>query len=68
MWGKFSLINKSLVWYRYPASSLEEGTFDVSEFLSFVLFDDTSAVSVEEGNQEVDRILGLSYRRIQVGC
>ena len=46
-WEKKS-INRSLVWH--SASSLAEGMFDVSEFLSFVLFDDTSAISVKEGD------------------
>ena len=58
-------INQSFVWY--PASSLEEGTFDVSEFLSLVLFDDPSAIGVEEGDQEVNGFLGLRNCRIQVG-
>jgi hypothetical protein len=29
---------------------LEEGTFDISEFLPFVLFDDPSAIAVDEGD------------------
>ena len=52
---------------RYPASSLEEGTFDVSEFRSLVVFDNPSAISVKEGNQDVDGFLGLDNRRMHVG-
>jgi len=63
---KIVLFNQSLEWY--PASSLEEGRFDVSEFLSLILLDDPSAVSVEEGDQDIDRFLGLGHRRIQMGC